>query len=108
MKYKVTYTEGAKKDLKSIFGYISKKLLAPGNATGQTQRIMAAVCKLDIMPHRHKLYEEEPWCSQELRYFSVDNYLVFYKVDDEVRKVYVVRVMYGGRDIRAQLSESQI
>lgn len=31
MKYKVTYTESAKKDLKSIFGYISKKLLAPGN-----------------------------------------------------------------------------
>lgn len=27
MKYEVTYTEGAKKDLKSIFGYISEKLL---------------------------------------------------------------------------------
>ena len=108
MKYKVTYTEGAKKDLKSIFGYISEKLLAPENAAGQTQRIMAAVRKLDTMPRRYKLYEEEPWYSQELRYFSVDNYLVFYKVDDEVRKVYVVRIMYGGRDIRTQLSKSQI
>ena len=108
MKYEVTYTEGAKKDLKSIFGYISEKLLAPGNATGQTQRIMAAVRKLDTMPYRYKLYEEEPWYSQELRYFSVDNYLVFYKVDDEIRKVYVVRIMYGGRDIRTQLSKSKI
>lgn len=108
MKYKVTYTEGAKKDLKGIFGYISEKLLAPGNAAGQTQRIMAAVRKLDNMPHRYKLYEEEPWHSQELRYFSVDNYLVFYKVDDKIRKVYVVRIMYGGRDIRTQLSKSQI
>lgn len=108
MKYEVTYTEGAKKDLKSIFGYISEKLLAPGNATGQTQRIMAAVRKQDTMPHRYKLYEEEPWYSQELRYFSVDNYLVFYKVDDEIRKVYVVRIMYGGCDIRTQLSKSKI
>lgn len=57
MKYEVTYTEGAKKDLKSIFGYISEKLLAPGNATGQTQRIMAAVRKLDTMPYRYKLYK---------------------------------------------------
>ena len=108
MKYKVTYTEGAKKDLKSIFGYISKKLLAPENAAGQTQRIMTAVRKLDTMPYRYKLYEEEPWYRQELRYFSVDNYLVFYKVDDEIRKVYVVRIMYGGRDIRTQLSKSKI
>ena len=46
MKYKVIYTESAKKDLKDIFEYISKKLLAPGNATGKTQRIMAAVRKL--------------------------------------------------------------
>lgn len=108
MKYKVTYTESAKKDLKSIFGYISKKLLAPENAAGQTQRIMAAVRKLDTMPRRYKLYEEEPWYSQELRYFSIDNYLVFYKVNDEIGKVYVVRIMYGGRDIRTQLNKSQI
>ena len=108
MKYKVTYTESAKKDLKSILGYISKKLLAPENAAGQTQRIMAAVRKLDTMPRRYKLYEEEPWYSQALRYFSIDNYLVFYKVNDEIGKVYVVRLMYGGRDIRTQLNKSQI
>ena len=57
---------------------------------------------------RYKLYEEEPWYSQELRYFSIDNYLVFYKVNDEIGKVYVVRIMYGGRDIRTQLNKSQI
>ena len=107
MKYKVTYTESAKKDLKSIFGYISKKLLAPENAAGQTQRIMAAVRKLDTMPRRYKLYEEEPWYSQELRYFSIDNYLVFYKTDDETETVYVVRIMYGGRDVHKQLSQTE-
>ena len=69
---------------------------------------MAAVRKLDTMPRRYKLYEEEPWYCQELRYFSIDNYLVFYKVNDEIGKVYVVRIMYGGRDIRTQLNKSQI
>ena len=61
MKYKVMYTAGAKKDLRDIFRYISEELLAPENAVGQTKRIMTAIRKLDAMPNRNRLYEEEPW-----------------------------------------------
>lgn len=86
---------------------ISEKLLAPENAAEQTKRIMGAVRKLDTMPNRHKLYEEEPWYSQKLRFFPIDNYLVFYKADDELGMVYVLRIMYGGRDINKQLSEAK-
>ena len=49
MKYKVMYTAGAKKDLRNIFRYISEELLDPENAAGQTERIMTAIRKLDIM-----------------------------------------------------------
>ena len=42
-----------------------------------------------------------------LRFFPVDNYLVFYKTDDETETVYVVRIMYGGRDVHKQLSQDQ-
>ena len=77
------YTAGAKKDLRNIFRYISEELLAPENAAGQTERIMTAIRKLDTMPNRNRLYEEEPWHSRGLRFFPVDNYLVFYKTDDE-------------------------
>ena len=101
MKYKVMYTAGAKKDLRNIFRYISEELLAPENATGQTERIMTA------MPNRNRLYEEEPWHSRGLRFFPVDNYLVFYKTDDETEIVYVVRIMYGGRDVHKQLSQTE-
>ena len=34
MKYKVTYTAAAKKDLRNIFRYISEKLLSTQNAVG--------------------------------------------------------------------------
>ena len=104
MKYKVMYTAGAKKDLRNIFRYISEELLVPENAAGQTERIMTAIRKLDTMPNRNRLYEEEPWHSRGLRFFPVDNYLVFYKTDDETETVYVVRIMYGGRDVHKQLS----
>lgn len=101
MKYKVMYTAGAKKDLRNIFRYISEELLAPENAAGQTERM------LDTMPNRNRLYEEEPWYSRGLRFFPVDNYLVFYKTDDETEIVYVVRIMYGGRDVHKQLNQTE-
>ncbi len=107
MKYKVMYTAGAKKDLRNIFRYISEELLAPENAAGQTERIMTAIRKLDTMPNRNRLYEEEPWHSRGLRFFPVGNYLVFYKTDDETEMVYVVRIMYGGRDVHKQLSQTE-
>lgn len=66
MKYKVMYTAGAKKDLRNIFRYISEELLASENAAGQTERIMTAIRKLDTMPNRNRLYEEEPWRSKGL------------------------------------------
>lgn len=97
------YTAGAKKDLRNIFRYISEELLHPENAAGQTERIMTAIRKLDTIPNRNRLYEEEPWYSRGLRFFPVNNYLVFYKTDDETETVYVVRIMYGGRDVHKQL-----
>ena len=68
MKYKVMYTAGAKRGLRNIFRYISEELLAPENAAGQTERIMTAIRKLDTMPNRNRLYEEEPWHSRGLRF----------------------------------------
>ena len=70
MKYKVMYTAGAKRDLRNIFRYISEELLAPENAAGQTDRIMAAIRKLDTMPNRNRLYEEELWHSRGLSVLS--------------------------------------
>ena len=81
--------------------------MTPENAVGQTDRIMESVRKLDTMPKRNRLYEEEPWHSRGLRFFPVDNYLVFYKTDDETEIVYVVRIMYSGLDIRKQLSRTK-
>ena len=81
--------------------------MTPENAVGQTDRIVEAVRKLDTMPNRNRLYEEEPWHSRGLRFFPVDNYLVFYKTDDKTKIVYVVRIMYSGCDIRKQLSKTE-
>ena len=45
--------------------------------------------------------------AEDFDFFPVDNYLVFYKTDDETETVYVVRIMYGGRDVHKQLSQTE-
>ena len=58
------------------------------------------------MPMRYTRYEEEPWYSQGLRFLPVDNYLIFYLPDETTSVVNIIRIMYGGRDVKRQLSET--
>ena len=104
MKYEVFTTEQAVADLGAIFEYIAYTLLAGQNAKGQLDRLEQAIQTLDDMPERYRLYEKEPWRSRNLRIMPVDNFLVFYITEKQEKKVTVIRVMYGGRDIDRQLT----
>lgn len=108
MSWNIVYTANARHDLREIYEYIAYNLLVPETALGQTQRIMKRIRDLDETPMQNKLYEEEPWCSAGLRFFPVDNYLVFYLPDETQKTVNIVRIMYGGRDIHRQLSETKV
>lgn len=108
MSWDILYTAGARRDLRNVYEYIAYDLLVPETAAGQIQRIMKGIRSLDRMPMRFQLYDEEPWHSAGLRFFPVDNYLVFYLPDETKNIVSVVRIMYGGRDVRRQLSETKI
>lgn len=108
MSWDIVYTAGARHDLRNIYEYIAYDLLVPETAAGQTQRILKKIRTLEEMPMRFRLYDEEPWFSEGLRFFPVDNYLVFYLLDESKNTVNIVRIMYGGRDIRRKLSETAI
>lgn len=103
MSRAVIYSDRARRDLRGIYEYIASRLCVPETAKNQTGRIMKEIRSLQEMPLRYRVYEEEPWHSQGLRILPVDNYLVFYLLDEENHTVSVVRIMYGGRDISHQL-----
>ena len=104
MNYTVNYSDKARLDLRSIYEYIAYELLVPDTASKQIGRIIKSIRSLEKMPERFKLYEYEPWNSQGVRYFPIDNYLVFYLIQKSV--VTIVRIIYGGRDISKQLCET--
>jgi len=105
--WEIFYTTDAEQDLQGIHDYISGVLLEPVTAQNQSNRIMDAVESLDHMPLRYRLYDNEPWHSRGLRILPVDNYLVFYLPIESQKTVAIIRIMYGGRDIEAQLKETE-
>ena len=108
MSYKIVYTEESEQDLINVYRYIAMNLSVPETAKKQTDRIMNAIKGPDELPLRYKFYQNEPWHSKGLRVFPVDSYLVFYIVIEEEKTVAIVRIMYGGRNIELQLSNTKI
>lgn len=104
MKYQVFTTEKAEEDLNSIADYLIYKLLAGETALKQIDRIEHAVMSLEEMPERYRIYDKE----RDLRVMGVDNYLVFYIIDNDNKTVTVIRIMYGKRDIESQLSQEKM
>ena len=103
----IRYSEEAKQDLRSIYEYIAFELMAPDIAAAQYRRLIKAVRELDNMPLRFPLYKDDPWNSLGMRWFPVDNYLVFYFVDEQANEVSIARIMYKGRDIEKQLGNDE-
>ncbi len=100
--YTVYYSDTAYKDLYAIYYYIMDELKAPLAAKNQIRRIRDAVQRLESFPQKHELI---PWASgnlQGLRKLPVDNYLIFYLVQEENSSVQIVRIIYGGRNLKKQ------
>ena len=98
-EYKVTISADAIEDLQDIHSYIAFTLQAKQAARDQLNRIRKAIYDLSAFPLRHKKIEREPWTSTNIHQFPVDNYEIFYIVDEESSVVSVIRVFYSGRDV---------
>lgn len=68
-------------------------------AAAQLKHMRKEVHLLDFMPARYPLVDWEPWHSMKMQQLPVDNYIVYYLVNDERMEVTVARILYGGRDV---------
>ena len=103
MRYKVKLTVQAIGQIKETVQYISKILLEPETAQKWADTLQCEIEKLDSMPSRYPLTEEEPWCTKGIRKMPVKNFLVYYLVDEEEKTVWITAVIYGRRDQDAAL-----
>lgn len=98
MTYKVKLTEQAVVQIRETVGYISKVLMEPEVARHWSDRLKKEISTLDTMPRRYPLLNEEPWRTEGIRRMPVENFLVYYWVNDETSTVWITAVIYGKRD----------
>lgn len=102
MEYKVKLTNHAIRQMGEAVRYISKVLLVSDVAKGWSARVKREIASLNTMPRRHPLIEEEPWHTEGVRRMPVENFVVYYWIDEIKKTVWVTAIVYGRRD---QLSE---
>ena len=65
MWYEVKLTAQAIEQVQEIVRYISHILLVPETARKWADTLQSEIAKLDFMPTRYPLTEEEPWHKKE-------------------------------------------
>ncbi len=82
MEYKVKITSYAIEQMQEIIAYISKVLRASDTARKWLAKLKREISKLDTMPNRFPLVDEEPWRKRDIHKMLVDNFIVYYWIDD--------------------------
>ena len=98
MAYNIIVAPRALRDLDEVAEYVGETLLAPDAARGLVSRIIEAIGGLAEFPLKGAKVEFEFVPDFEVRRLVVDEFLVFYRVDEAQRTVYVLRIRYGRTD----------
>ena len=98
MDYKVKLTDHAVAQLREAVIYISKVLQASTVAKHWAARIKKELASLSTMPARYPLTEEDPWHTEGIHKMSVENFLVYYWIDEEKKIVWITAIVYARRD----------
>jgi len=97
--YEIVYLPLARQDLIGIVTYIADQLYAPQAAQDHLDVLDEAIRHLEEFPYSHRIYRPIRPLHDEYRAFTVKNYLVFYVVREEEKKVEIQRVIYRKMDI---------
>lgn len=97
-KYEIYVSERAQKDLQKIVDYLSLQLLEPSISKNIMAKIDTAILGLQDMPQRYSLVSDKSIKKAGIRKLVVKNYIVFFKIYEEKKRVGIVRILYGRRN----------
>lgn len=100
-KYSVEVTLQASEQMREIVLYVAKELKNKDAALGLLDAFENAILSLEEFPERVALTQEEPWRSEGVHLLIVENYNVYFWIDDKT--VRVTAVVYQKREQRKQL-----
>lgn len=106
--YKLCYLPLAKQDMVDIVAYIAKELKNPIAAEKLSEKLINAIENIRTFPYSSNLYIPIRSLKREYRRLMVDNYIIFYWIEEKPKIITVARVIYGKRDYDELLSDLQI
>lgn len=106
--FEIIMTDDATADLIELRDYIAEVLLAPKTALSYIRAIRAEISTLSEMPDRIKPVDDEPWHSRGVRKIIARNFYVYYRIDNEFHRVYILNIIYNKRDQLRQLAQMKL
>jgi toxin ParE1/3/4 len=101
--YSVILEATASSDLRGILRYIAGTLKEPVAAKRVYYSIKEKVSALNQMSLRFPVVQDDILAIRGVRWMSAENYLVFYIINENRKKVHVLRILYNRRDWRSLL-----
>ena len=108
--YDIRYLPLVKQDMVNIVSYISHELLNPQAANDLADefiegidKLAEGIDKLAEFPYIHPMYYPPKPLIYEYRKRVVKNYIVFYRVDEDKKKIVISRVIYQRRNYNSLL-----
>lgn len=105
VNYQIRYSPEALEDLRKIFAYIKFDLLNPDAAQRQADAIRKKIYELELFPYKYAAVDWEPWKSAGMRKLPVDNYVVYYLINEKTFNVVIIRIFYCGRNVENIISD---
>jgi addiction module RelE/StbE family toxin len=103
--YEVKIITQAQEQMAEIVDYISNELCVPDAANNLLKKMESSIMSLSEFPERYQLIDEEPWRTEGVRKLLVNNFLIYYWIDKDRKKVQVIAVIYEKRNQIAQLKK---
>ena len=95
--YTLEYLPVARQDMIEIVRYIGQELKNPMAAERLAAELIEAGNRLAAFPYAYPVYTPIRPLRHELRKMPVQNYLLFYWVEEERKRITVARVIYAKR-----------
>ena len=98
MSYDIHITYAAQRDLLNAADYIEFVLKNPKAADTLLDEAEKQINSLSDFPQKFRLVDDPVLSSWGIRFVIVNNYLVFYIIDDEKNMVIIIRFLYQKSD----------
>ena len=97
-EYRVNISDLAKQDIRETASYIRNDLQEPTIAYKTTEAILDAIFTLEDMPARIGLVNDERLAKKQIRGLHVKNHTAFFRINETLKTVDIIRVIYSRRD----------